>query len=424
MSTTATRRRARPDVDLATTPPSGYKRTDLGALPENWKVVEVRDLKPFVTSGSRGWARFYTETGAAFIRITNLSRESIYLDLRDLKVVRLPPNASVEAARTGLRDGDLLISITADIGIIGFVDASLEKPAFINQHIALVRFDDAIASNRFIAYYLASEKPQRLFVASMDVGAKAGMNLTTIRKIRLALPPSYEQRAIAEALSGVDGLLRALEALIAKKRAIKLAAMQQLLTGKTRLPGFNGEWETKRLADICSLKSGQGITSAKIDDHSAYPCYGGNGLRGFTTTFTHQGDYALIGRQGALCGNVVGVSGKFYASEHALVVTPKPTIDIRWLTFVLGRMNLNQYSESSAQPGLSATKLLVLEIDSPPTKLEQAAIAAVLSDMDAEISALEQRRDKSRAIKQGMMQQLLTGRIRLAMPATAKEAAC
>jgi type I restriction enzyme S subunit len=220
-------------------PRPGYQKTEIGVLPSEWRVAEVGHLRPFVTSGSRGWARFYFETGAPFIRITNLSRRSIYLDLEDLKFVRLPPDASAEAARTGLQDGDVLISITADIGIIGFVDESVAKPAYLNQHIAMIRFDRALVSSQFIAYFLASERPQRLFVASMDVGAKAGMNLTSIRKVRVALPLLSEQRAIAKALSDVDRLLTALEALLAKKRAIKLGAMQQLLTGKKRLPGFD-----------------------------------------------------------------------------------------------------------------------------------------------------------------------------------------
>ena len=110
---------------------------------------------------------------------------------------------------------------------------------------------------------------------------------------------------------------------------------------------------------------------------------------------------------------MIGVSGKFFASEHALVVTQKLITNISWLKFVLGEMNLNQYSESSAQPGLSAAKLLIIEIDSPRTKPEQTAIATVLSDMDAELAALEARRDKTRALKQAMMQELLTGRTRL-----------
>ena len=120
-----------------------------------------------------------------------------------------------------------------------------------------------------------------------------------------------------------------------------------------------------------------------------------NGLRGYTSRFTHDGGFALIGRQGALCGNVPGVEGKFFASEHAVVVTPNSETDIRWLTYVLATMNLNRYSESSAQPGLSVSKIRMLEVRFPPTRTEQTAIAAVLSDMDAELSALEARRDKT-----------------------------
>jgi type I restriction enzyme S subunit len=107
------------------------------------------------------------------------------------------------------------------------------------------------------------------------------------------------------------------------------------------------------------------------------------------------------------------VEGSFFASEHAIVVTPSEQTDIRWLAFILISMNLNQFSESSAQPGLSVAKVLALEVLSPPSKQEQSAIVTILSDMKAELAALEARREKAHAIKQGMMQELLTGRIRL-----------
>lgn len=173
------------------------------------------------------------------------------------------------------------------------------------------------------------------------------------------------------------------------------------------------DWETAKFAAVCSMKSGEGITSASIDQFSEYPCYGGNGLRGFTSRFTHDGRYALIGRQGALCGNVLGVDGKFYASEHAIVVTASARADIYWLTFVLGEMRLNQYSESSAQPGLSVSKLLSLDVACPPTKSEQEAIAEALSEADALIESLEQLLSKKRQLKQGAMQELLSGKKRL-----------
>jgi len=173
------------------------------------------------------------------------------------------------------------------------------------------------------------------------------------------------------------------------------------------------DWNIVSLREVCQMKSGDGITSADIDQFSKYPCYGGNGLRGFTNRFTHDGRYALIGRQGALCGNVLGVDGKFFASEHAIVVTPSVRTDISWLTYVLGEMRLNQYAESSAQPGLSVSKILSLNLAFPPTNSEQHAIAAALSDVDALLAGLDALIAKKRLVKQGAMQELLTGKRRL-----------
>ena len=104
---------------------SGYKRTEVGVIPEDWQVAQIGNLKPFVTSGSRGWASYYSDRGSLFVRITNLSRETIYLDLNDSKFVSLPPNAK-EGTRTQLQEEDVLISITADIGIVGYVDLACQ----------------------------------------------------------------------------------------------------------------------------------------------------------------------------------------------------------------------------------------------------------------------------------------------------------
>ena len=182
---------------------------------------------------------------------------------------------------------------------------------------------------------------------------------------------------------------------------------------KTEVGMIPEDWDVLSLGEICRMKSGESITSANIDEFSKYPCYGGNGLRGFTGKFTHDGQYALIGRQGALCGNVVGVEGKFFASEHAVVVTPFEKTDIHWLTYMLGDMRLNQYSESSAQPGLSVSKLLRLNIAFPPSKTEQHTIAATLSNIDSLLTSLDELIAKKRLMKVGAMQELLTGRKRL-----------
>ncbi|GLC31166.1 restriction endonuclease subunit S [Clostridium omnivorum] len=182
---------------------------------------------------------------------------------------------------------------------------------------------------------------------------------------------------------------------------------------KTEVGVIPEEWKVRKLKQITNMKSGVSITAKDIDESGEYPCYGGNGLRGYTSRFTHNGRYALIGRQGALCGNVQYVEGTFFASEHAVVVTPNPEIDIEWLSYMLIDMNLNQYSESSAQPGLSVTKILELSIPVPSKRAEQTAISTALSDIDELINSLTKLIDKKKNIRQGVMQELLRGRKRL-----------
>ncbi len=180
------------------------------------------------------------------------------------------------------------------------------------------------------------------------------------------------------------------------------------------------DWEVKELGQIFELKSGETITSKNISSDDFFPCYGGNGLRGYTSTFNRNGEHVLIGRQGALCGNIEYVNDKFFASEHALVVTTIKNHSYKWLAYVLDRMHLNQYSESSAQPGLSALKLKKLKI-SLPSQQEQTAIATALSDVDNLIQSLEILISKKEAIKTATMQQLLTGKTRLPEFATRED---
>lgn len=181
---------------------------------------------------------------------------------------------------------------------------------------------------------------------------------------------------------------------------------------KTKVGWIPEGWNDSRLTEICSMKSGESITAQSISEKGIYPCFGGNGLRGFTLTFTHDGNFVLIGRQGALCGNVHRVSGKFYASEHAVVATPHENTNPIWLAETLSFKKLNRHSESSAQPGLSVLKILKMRVPLPPLP-EQEAIAEVLECWDGVIRTLEVKIGKRRLVKQGLMQKLLSGRIRL-----------
>lgn len=146
-------------------------------------------------------------------------------------------------------------------------------------------------------------------------------------------------------------------------------------------------WTSKKLKYVASLRSGETIGPQAIEDEGNYPVFGGNGRRGFTSEFTHSGDYVLIGRQGALCGNVNYASGQFWASEHAIVVDPRGDANVRWLGELLGSMNLNQYSQSAAQPGLAVDFIANLEIPVPP-ETEQLGIAAFLERKTGHIDRL------------------------------------
>ena len=193
---------------------TAVQRTELGEFPADWQVVPLGEFEPFITSGSRGWAAYYADMGSTFLRITNLSRSCIYPSLQDLRYVAVPPGNS-EGVRTALRAGDVLISITADIGIVGFVTEALELPAYINQHIALVRLDGREVNSRYVAYFLAGEAAQRRFKSMTDAGAKAGMNLAGVRDVLAALPPrTDEQAAIADSLTDADALIDSLEQLL------------------------------------------------------------------------------------------------------------------------------------------------------------------------------------------------------------------
>ena len=432
----------------------GYKQTEVGVIPVDWDVVQLGDLKPFVTSGSRGWASFYSEYGDLFVRITNMSRGSIYLDLADSKYVRVPRESS-EGVRTQLQEHDVLISITADIGIVSYVDAQAPFPAYINQHIALVRFDPELANGKFVSYFLAADGAQRNFRAKTDNGAKAGMSLGGVAKIQAALPPHPEQSAIATALSDVDALLSGLDKLIAKKRDLKQAAMQQLLTGKTRLPGFvvkagfkqtevgviPEDWEISVFRDIVrSYVDYRGRTPGKLGMD-----WGGGEILALSANNVQMGRiasekeayfgsenlYRKWMRQGecergdilltmeAPLGNVARIPDdqKYILSQRVLLIKPNASIRGDYLYHLMRgghfQYQLEKHSTGSTAKGIQRAKLDELSIWFPKSEAEQFAIAEVLSDMDVELATLEARREKSKLFKQGMTQELLTGKTRL-----------
>ena len=183
------------------------------------------------------------------------------------------------------------------------------------------------------------------------------------------------------------------------------------LVPKLRFPEFReaADWRQTPLGLACQMQAGKFVSSPEIQEQNEqglYPCYGGNGLRGYTATFTNSGKYSLIGRQGALCGNVRQGIGQFHATEHAIVVTPKNGVTGDWLFFILDFLNLNRFATGQAQPGLSVDVLDKLQIAVPSQETEQQKIANCLSSLDELIAAQARKVDAFKAHKKRLMQQL------------------
>ena len=213
--------------------PKLYKESPLGWIPKEWDAITLGEMSNLVTSGSRGWAAYYSDEGAIFLRIGNLTRE--HPNLRLIDIVNVQPPKSSEGQRTRLVEDDLLISITADLGIAGVVPADLGE-AYVNQHIALVRLKPELAASRWLGHWFGGLKAQTLISRLGDSGAKAGLNLLTIRSFSAALPPLDEREIAVSRWDVADEAIRSARISVQKLESYKYGLMHDLLTGRVRVP--------------------------------------------------------------------------------------------------------------------------------------------------------------------------------------------
>jgi len=239
-----------------------------------------------------------------------------------------------------------------------------------------------------------------------------------IADMEIPLPPLPEQRLIAETLSDTDALLSSLEKLIDKKRAIKQGALQELLTGKRRLEGFAREWIEKKVEDIANVYDNLRVPiTASLRKSGKTPYYGANGIQDFVEGYTHKGDFVLLAEDGAndLANYPVSyVSGEIWVNNHAHVIQGITSIaDTRFLAYAMRLVDFQSVLVGGTRAKLNGSVLRNIEVLMPIDIDEQTSIASILSDMDSELDALAYKLTKLRNIKQGMMSELLTGRIRL-----------
>ena len=242
----------------------------------------------------------------------------------------------------------------------------------------------------FIAMALNNPKMdkqlKRLVSSSVRMDGLLNISFEDYMSVTIHLPSPSEQKHIADFLQKIDERIAAQENLLASLKKYKRGAIAHILSGKNKEFSSTSSWMQKTLGDLCSeFRSGRNISSTLIHKTGDYPVYGGNGIRGYCDQYSHEGEYVVIGRQGALCGNVRIIQGQNYLSEHAIAVRANADNDTGFLLYLLDFMKLGQYSDQGAQPGLAVNKLLRLKC-TVPDKKTQSKIASFLLRLDSQIS--------------------------------------
>ena len=382
---------------------AGYKRTEAGVIPDGWgvnklgEIGNVRMCKRVLKQQTRshGDVPFYKIGTFGGIPDAYIS-QSLFDEIK--RKYSFP------------KRGDVLISAAGTIGRTVVFDG--EDAYFQDSNIVWIENDESKVTNDYLKYRYQVTK----WLVSHG-GTVARLYNDSLRtKISLPVPPLSEQRAIAVALSDVDALLGGLDRLIAKKRNLKQATMQQLLTGQTRLPGFSGEWEVKSLGEIAHIKTGSRNNEDKVED-GAYPFYVRSDVVERINSYSYDCEAILVPGEGRIGSIFHYIEGRFDVHQRVYAVTQfEPGVSGKFVHLYMA-MNFGAWAmQNTVKATVDSLRLptfQTFQMRMPPTKDEQLAIATVLSDMDAELEALEQRRAKTLALKQAMMQELLTGRTRL-----------
>jgi len=399
--------------------PSGYKRTEVGVIPTDWEDRSLAQLGGFL-AGAGFPIRYQGSVSGdfPFFKVSDMNTPGNELfmcqanhyiteEIRNkLNAIRVPRESIV----------------FAKIGAAIFLERKrlLAQDSCIDNNMMAFKPEVGLVSLRYMYYVLLHQSFGELVATT----ALPSLSSRQLGVIRVAVPPPSEQHAIAEALSDVDALLKSLDALITKKKAIKLAALQQLLTGKTRLPGFSGEWERKRLGEIAEIVMGQSPSSAFYNSRGVgLPLIQGNadveGRKTIKRFYTSQ--VTKRGRKGDVLMSVRAPVGEISRATFDLclgrgVCALRFPNDFLFHYLIYLEPSWSRHSKGSTFDSVNSADVRSVEIEMPSSSTEQLAVATVLSNMDTEITALEARREKTRAIKEGMMQQLLTGRVRLIAP--------
>jgi type I restriction enzyme, S subunit len=381
-----------------------FKETEVGKVPADWEVKTLGEISQDTAYGVAAEATTY-DSKNRYIRITDISDENGTFQPNPLTSPSFFTDEHI------VKENDLLVARTgATVGktyIYNHSDGKLVYAGF------LIKTNICKADSKYV-FYFTQTYPYKLWVISESMrSGQPGINAEQLKTLNIPLPPLPEQRRIATALSDIDSLISSLDELIEKKRNIKQGTMQQLLTGKTRLNGFSEPWVEKKLGDV-EIRNGSMLKSSEYKDGVIPVIAGGKTPAGFHSEYNREKDTITISGSGANAGYIAFYHNPIFASDCS-TINEQEDFDIKFMyyTLLLKQEAVYKCQAGGAQPHIHAKDISDIVLLLPTDMTEQHAIASILTSMDDEISALEQKREKYVALKQGMMQELLTGRIRL-----------
>lgn len=420
----------------------GYKLTEVGVIPEDWSFSRLIQLSDRIFDyRGRTPKKLGLEWGHGIIPALSAGNvKSGYIDFNeecnfgsDLLYRRWMTNGD-------LSKNDIVFTMEAPLGNVALIPD--KRKYILSQRTICIRAEDGSTKSKFLFHYLQSEIFRRLLLDNATGSTATGIKRKRLEQLFVVVPPLPEQTAIATTLSDVDALISSLDALISKKKQIKQGAMQELLSGKRRLPGFSGEWEVKRLGEVGQCFRGVSYNPSNDllphDHKNSIRLLRSNNIqnsfvnildiqfvKSYRVSSTQimsrndilicmaNGSKDLVGKVG-LINQLDSHSYTFGAFMGCLRSNIKndPIYIFNLMQSDIFRRHISITLAGSSINNLKPSDIEFFKFSIPPLP-EQQAIATILSDMDAEITTLEARRDKAKLLKQGMMQELLTGRIRL-----------
>jgi type I restriction enzyme S subunit len=414
----------------------GYKRIELGIIPDDWDVVPLEDKIGMVKSGKRLPKGHYVTkniTDHPYVRVIDMKMGGLITN----DIMYVPDEVYPAIKNYRIYKNDIYISVAGTLGLIGRIPEYLDG-ANLTENAN--RITNITCDADYLMYWLMGNYIQEKIKSSQTLGAQPKLALYIIRSFPVPLPKQDEQAAIANSLKDIDSYIESLEKLIDKKKNIKQGTMQQLLTGKKRLPGFIGEWELKKIIDLCNYQNGRslekffnnkdGFRVISIGNYSPNGKYIDNNCF-ISSAFNNEifryvlykDDLTMILNDKTANGTIIGrvllidENNKYVFNQRTMKLKVKEFIDSKFLYYLINSDEIHNKIVGLAKPGtqiyVNTDDILQLELFIPNSKLEQEKLSRLFSCMDSEIESLEHKLEKYKNIKQGMMQELLTGRIRL-----------